>query len=527
MNPMTTYSNLNDGITTRRYTGFPLNSTLVSAYTPDTIRNIITHAAAGQPYTTAVWIRVSRMGIRINAQNPQVASTRVPVFIPISLVHDIFIQPNIPNVICIVYDEIQSKMKGVLLYVVQSADAVLLREDIRAIKQQVSVHTPAPYVNPFDSRFANTNVIGRSQIPPPYSTYLPPHSQDQPLRLEPNMLQRISPPVAEVYRGNVTEPPTPMRRVVYLKNGSARVSPTGPYSDLPQLGCAPSKGSYNGHERRRSPRKKHHTKPSTDSGSRHRRKVPLERSRSLEKNQQIKADSNHLLKNGHQSTDTDSKNLSPQQLQQILYQQQQQQIAAMMAMQKANQVPIVPLGIYNRYVPKTIPLPSGDTIKTTVPQPPIINGNDHNQTLNSRGEAFLHHEQNGLINNHSKSRSVSRSSSRNRQKARPASVQHPFEILETRHHHHHHRHSHKIPPNGANWGAMTVKGLSTRNRRKYSDSKETKQYLKQLLDEVQNVKTEMNRIKQTAVMKNRPDSLKIDLREIKPDIEQIRIRANN
>jgi len=53
-----------------------------------------------------------------------------------------------------------------------------------------------------------------------------------------------------------------------------------------------------------------------------------------------------------------------------------------------------------------------------------------------------------------------------------------------------------------------VKGLPTQNRRKYSEDKETKQYLKQLLDEVHNVKTEMNKIKQTAAMKNRSDSLK-------------------
>jgi hypothetical protein len=43
-------NNLNDNALSRRYTGFPLNSTLVSSYTPDTIRSIITHAAAGQPY---------------------------------------------------------------------------------------------------------------------------------------------------------------------------------------------------------------------------------------------------------------------------------------------------------------------------------------------------------------------------------------------------------------------------------------------------------------------------------------------
>jgi hypothetical protein len=51
MNQLTTYNNINDGHTSRRYTGYPLNSTLVNSYTPDTIRSIINHAAAGKPYS--------------------------------------------------------------------------------------------------------------------------------------------------------------------------------------------------------------------------------------------------------------------------------------------------------------------------------------------------------------------------------------------------------------------------------------------------------------------------------------------
>lgn len=50
MSQLLTYNNTNDGASSRRYSGFPLNSTLVSSYTPDTIRSIISHAAAGQPY---------------------------------------------------------------------------------------------------------------------------------------------------------------------------------------------------------------------------------------------------------------------------------------------------------------------------------------------------------------------------------------------------------------------------------------------------------------------------------------------
>jgi hypothetical protein len=52
MNQLTTFNNLNnDGHSSRRYAGYPLNSTLVSYFTVDTIRSIITHAATGKPYS--------------------------------------------------------------------------------------------------------------------------------------------------------------------------------------------------------------------------------------------------------------------------------------------------------------------------------------------------------------------------------------------------------------------------------------------------------------------------------------------
>jgi len=54
MNQLISYNNTNDGLSPRRYAGFPLNSTLVNSYTPDTIRSIITHAATGKPYSTNI-----------------------------------------------------------------------------------------------------------------------------------------------------------------------------------------------------------------------------------------------------------------------------------------------------------------------------------------------------------------------------------------------------------------------------------------------------------------------------------------
>lgn len=51
MTQFLTYNNANDNEAPRRYAGFPLNSTLVSSYTADTIRNIISHAISGKPFS--------------------------------------------------------------------------------------------------------------------------------------------------------------------------------------------------------------------------------------------------------------------------------------------------------------------------------------------------------------------------------------------------------------------------------------------------------------------------------------------
>jgi len=53
--PIVYNNTFTDNSLSRRYTGFPLNSTLVSSYTPDTIRSIITHAASGQPYCKLIY----------------------------------------------------------------------------------------------------------------------------------------------------------------------------------------------------------------------------------------------------------------------------------------------------------------------------------------------------------------------------------------------------------------------------------------------------------------------------------------
>jgi len=55
--------------------------------------------------------------------------------------------PSVNNVICIVYDEIKSNMKGVLLYVVHPSDAQLIRDDFRVVKQANNAQSHMSYAS--------------------------------------------------------------------------------------------------------------------------------------------------------------------------------------------------------------------------------------------------------------------------------------------------------------------------------------------------------------------------------------------
>ena len=60
-----------------------------------------------------------------------------------------------------------------------------------------------------------------------------------------------------------------------------------------------------------------------------------------------------------------------------------------------------------------------------------------------------------------------------------------------------------------------------------SNTDETKQYLKQLIDDMQEIKVEMNKMRVTtaqAPARVRSDSLRVNLKELRNDIEAIRIR---
>jgi hypothetical protein len=287
---------------------------------------------------TAVWIRISRVGIQISAQDPQIARTRKPVFIPVGLVHDIFMQPNINNVICVVYDELQSNMKGVLLYVVHPSDAQLIRDDFRVAKQTTTTPKtlPSTYSSPFDNRYSNAIDIYATDERRPYTTM--------------NTVPSKS-PVITVRQGSP-------RRTIYKRTGdedaikSRDMTPT-----LAQIiRSTPSKGSQHSsrddhsHRRRKSPRKSRRgpspAQPVPQTGVvTQRRKY---RSRSPEK--QVKVTT--VTKSNSQEL-TQEQIRQQQQQQQLLFQQQQQQLLYiqqqhMAAWQASQQMPLVPVGIYNR-----------------------------------------------------------------------------------------------------------------------------------------------------------------------------------
>ena len=91
------------------------------------------------------------------------------------------------------------------------------------------------------------------------------------------------------------------------------------------------------------------------------------------------------------------------------------------------------------------------------------------------------------------------------------------------HHHRHHRRHHTTDPNSQ----------SSRSRSKNTPAPDfdeidddTKLYLKVLVEEMQAMKLEMNRLRQASgnTTKGRSDSLQIDLKEIRSNIDQIRSR---
>ena len=263
--------------------------------------------------------------MQISAQDPQIARTRIPVFIPIGLVHDIFMQPNINNVICIVYDEAKSNMKGVLLYVVHPADAHLLRDDFRLAKQSSLTKSNENAV------VVETNSLENNHI------------------LSPTLHQSN-----ESYRTGKSNRQHSPKRVLYVHENDDNVNRDIP-STCPPLNYTPLKGSYHSsrdnsaHRRHKSPRKgkpgHSSSKPGSDNGSKHRRKY---RSRSPQKTNKTPIPTKDSAGEdfAQEQIDPHQQQQQQQQQEQLLAQQQQQQQVA--AWQGAQQMPLIPMGIYNR-----------------------------------------------------------------------------------------------------------------------------------------------------------------------------------
>jgi hypothetical protein len=195
------------------------------------------------------------------------------------------------------------------------------------------------------------------------------------------------------------------------------------------------------------------------------------------------------------------------------------------------------------YVPKAIPLPSGETIKTTL------------SPSNTNGHVVAHLETQNGTNGHNQTRSPSRSRSispkRQDQQTRnrPLSAQNGDAsaiLIQSSHHHHHHRRHHH--PNGHTHSSSkpdstmynTIshssrahsKYLQTTNNNNNNNNTdtetETKQYLKQLIDDMQAMKLEMNKIRMASssigTTRARSDSLRVNLKELRNDIDAIRAR---
>jgi hypothetical protein len=151
--------------------------------------------------------------------------------------------------------------------------------------------------------------------------------------------------------------------------------------------------------------------------------------------------------------------------------------------------------------------------------------------------------------NGSRSPSRSRSNSAQRQyppyQNRSNSAQTPAVTKSSRRHHHHHHHRHHHANGNAYVSSRADQNMydtvaqPPRSQSKYSPAPnnnnsynssdaedDTKQYLKMLIDEMQAMKLEMNRMRQLAVStpKGRSDSIQADIKDLRSHIDLIRAR---
>ena len=203
------------------------------------------------------------------------------------------------------------------------------------------------------------------------------------------------------------------------------------------------------------------------------------------------------------------------------------------------------------YIPKAIPLAIDETNKTTLPSP------NTNNTAVAQIESKLDPDSNESTCSLPRSRSISPKWEDRGHKNRSSSVQNT-EASSTlvqsahRHHHHHHRHyqrhhinetkqssskpaskiyntiSHSFRANAKYIPKTNNTNHNNNNNNNVNDEHETKQYLKQLIDDMQAMKLEMSKIRHASssagITKGRSDSLRINLKELRNDIDAIRAR---
>jgi hypothetical protein len=185
-------------------------------------------------------------------------------------------------------------------------------------------------------------------------------------------------------------------------------------------------------------------------------------------------------------------------------------------------------------------LPTGETIKTTL------------SPTNTNGQVVAHLKPQNGTNGHSSTHSPSRSRSISPRRPdqqfrnRPLSAQNGDAsaiLIQSSHHHHHHRRHHanghsSSKPDSTMYNTIShssrahSKYLSTGNNNNNNNNTdnehETKQYLKQLIDDMQAMKLEMNKIRlassSVGTTRARSDSLRVNLKELRSDIDAIRAR---
>ena len=153
--------------------------------------------------------------------------------------------------------------------------------------------------------------------------------------------------------------------------------------------------------------------------------------------------------------------------------------------------------------------------------------------------------------NHSPSRSRSVSPKRPDQsyRTRPLSAENAEAstiLIQSSHHRHHHHRHHQMNGNSQSASKPEAKLYNTishpsRTRLKYGpptnnnnnnnnteSESETKQYLKRLIDDMQAMKLEMNKMRlassSVGTSRGRSDSLRLNLKELRSDIDAIRAR---